>query len=241
MQPGNVSPLCVASHSSPWYGVSCADIEYLPASCSLPEDSRFEFPGESLHQNELLQRSLDLDPVSFGVSSGIDFDTTTASSSYLDWEHSAELGPYGEFWPSHTSGLGSLGQYLTFSAADGSQKHLEYVPLSDQAIEPWNTHFKSTPLNFIPESTLANEGLTAVDPHFGCASNPFLTSPSETSSSQLFSTGGSYLDTASSDLSPITNFDHTNQTSLELDSASDPLHCTFPSCGKSFAQRHLYK
>jgi hypothetical protein len=234
VQPGSVSLPSVASHSSPWrQGVSCADVDSLTVSYILPEESLFGTYGNSFRKNELLPGFSDLTPFSSTVTSGPDFDTTASFSPHP--EHSAELGPYGVYWPSQISGLGSVGQYLTFSAQDGSQKKLEFVSLSPQGIEPWNIAFGSAPLN--TKSQLTYEGPTTIGPHLDSISSKVLSTPSGTSSSQLFTPSGSGLGAASPDLSSTT-FDHTVQTS-KLDVASGSFQCSF--CMKIFDRRYRLK
>jgi hypothetical protein len=190
------------------------------------DDEEYAQPGRSSLPAEFLADSSSPDPFSSTVISGLDFSTPASFSPHL--ETSVDLGPYGVFWLSQSSGPASVGQFLTFSAQDGSQKNLEYVSLSPIGIEPWNTGSDSASVNLC--SPLANEVPTTTAPHFGFTSDQVLSISSDIDSSQVLSLGGSGLGAAYSNLSSITTLDHTEPTS-KLDQTSG-FQCS--TCGKLF-------
>ncbi|KAH8648786.1 hypothetical protein BGZ60DRAFT_221132 [Tricladium varicosporioides] len=211
------SLLSAASHSNSGYmDAYCANIGCRTTSYPLSEGLDLGVFRDHLQQNEPLQALLELNTPGFPVSPETDFDTNDTTSSYL--RDSAELGPYGECRPSYTSRLSSAGQYMTFSAQDGSQQSLEYVSLSPQVFEPPNVGFNTDPAVLNVSSSTMN-------------GRPRITDPP-----QPFCSNTSSLSTASPGPNLITNCDHPDRT-LHVAHISNSLQCSY--CAKHFDRQHL--
>lgn len=221
------------------HGVSCANVESLLASCSLSEDSPFLTCG-TLQESEfdgfaaaLSDQHLVLCP----STSGPEFNTAPSLDTFA--ESPAGLGPYGVFWPSQSSGPGSLGQFSTFSAQDGSQKSVSYVPLSTQGSEPWGIGFDSDSLYLSPAETSFNiQSRTTLDPRVHLTSNQYLPTSGSTGSSQLVFPATYDVFEVSSDVNSSAYVGHMLQSPV-THSTSSSHQCQ--NCARSFTRRSLLK